>query len=55
MTHTEKELRQLQELPLNEKIRMTRMRIQQWVSVYGINGVYVSFNGGKDSLLGGNN
>ena len=51
MTHTEKELRQLQELPLNEKIRMTRMRIQQWVSAYGINGVHISFSGGKDSTV----
>ena len=51
MPHTEKELRQLQELPLNEKIRMTRMRIQQWVSAYGINGVHISFSGGKDSTV----
>lgn len=51
MPHTEKELRQRQELPLNEKIRMTRMRIQQWVSAYGINEVYISFSGGKDSTV----
>ena len=55
MGHTAEELRQMKFLPLTEKIKMTRMRILQWVSVYGINGVYVSFNGGKDSLLGGNN
>lgn len=29
MQHTHEELIQLQELPLEDKVRMTRMRIQQ--------------------------
>ena len=45
------ELRQMQALPLESKITMTKHRIQTWVDEFGIDGVYVSFSGGKDSTL----
>ena len=48
---TRDDLRQLQALPLELKISMTRRRIREWVREYGIDGVYVSFSGGKDSTV----
>lgn len=45
------ELRQMQALPLESKITMTKHRIQTWVDEFGIDGVYVSFSGGKDSTV----
>ena len=48
---TIQDLQQLQGLPLNLKIRMTKDRIRQWINAYGENGVYVSFSGGKDSTV----
>lgn len=51
MPHTIQELHQMQELPLAAKVRMTQMRIQQWVLTYGQDGVYISFSGGKDSTV----
>lgn len=44
-------LQQLQGLPLNIKIRMTKSRIRQWINEYGEDGVYISFSGGKDSTV----
>lgn len=44
-------LKYFQSLPLDVKIKMTQKRIDQAVSKYGINGVYVSFSGGKDSTV----
>ena len=49
--HTIEELRQLQAMPLSIKIRMTENRIREWVREYGVDGVYVSFSGGKDSTV----
>lgn len=49
--HTISDLYQMQSLPLSAKIRMTEYRIRQWVDEYGIDGVYVSFSGGKDSTV----
>lgn len=43
-------LRQLQSLPLEQKIILTEMRIKQWYSHFKGN-VYVSFSGGKDSTV----
>ena len=51
MRHTAEELRQWQALPLNVKVRMTQQRIRDWVHEFGIDGVYVSFSGGKDSTV----
>ena len=45
------ELRQMQSLPLEAKIQMTRYRIRQWINEFGENGTYVSFSGGKDSTV----
>lgn len=45
------DLYQMQSLPLEAKIQMTKRRIQEWVDEYGEDGVYVSFSGGKDSTV----
>ena len=45
------ELRQLQMLPLDIKIKKTQQRIREWVEHFGEDGVYVSFSGGKDSTV----
>lgn len=45
------ELQQMQALPLSLKIRLTQERIRQWVNEFGVDGVYVSFSGGKDSTV----
>jgi len=48
MQHSKEELSRLQQLPLSEKVKLTRQRIREWVEHW--NGqVYVSFSGGKDS------
>ena len=49
--HTIQELKTRQALPLEIKIRMTEQRIREWVNEFGIDGVYVSFSGGKDSTV----
>ena len=48
--HTAYDLTQMQSLPLDIKIRMTKERIQQWYE-YWDGQVYVSFSGGKDSTV----
>lgn len=48
---TREELKMLQALPLEVKIRKTQQRIREWVEYYGENGVYISFSGGKDSTV----
>ena len=50
-TRTISELQMLQALPLEVKVRKTEERIKEWVDEYGIDGVYVSFSGGKDSTV----
>lgn len=49
--HTIQDLRIKQALPLEIKINMTKQRIREWVGHFGIDGVYVSFSGGKDSTV----
>ena len=49
--HSVEELKQWQALPLNIKVRMTQSRIRGWVDYYGLDGVYISFSGGKDSTV----
>lgn len=49
--HTIGDLRQMQSLPLQAKIQMTRTRIRAWIDEFGEDGVYVSFSGGKDSTV----
>ena len=48
--HQAYELKQMQSLPLDIKIRMTKERIRQWYE-YWDGQVYVSFSGGKDSTV----
>ena len=48
--HDAGELRDLQSLPLDEKINLTNRRIVDWNDHYRGN-VYVSFSGGKDSTV----
>lgn len=45
------ELKQMQSMPLQAKIQMTRQRIRGWIDEFGEDGVYVSFSGGKDSTV----
>lgn len=49
--HTRNDLKQLHALPLDIKVEMSKTRIRQWVNEYTIDGVYVSFSGGKDSTV----
>lgn len=48
---TRNELTQLQSLPLELKVMRTQQRIREWVQYYGVDGVHVSFSGGKDSTV----
>lgn len=50
MTHTREELKQMQALPLETKVQMSRQRIKEWYDTYR-GGVYCSFSGGKDSTV----
>lgn len=45
------QLRQMQSLPLKIKILKTQQRIREWVGHFGLDGVFVSFSGGKDSTV----
>ncbi len=45
------QLKQMQSLPIQAKIQMTRQRIREWIDEFGEDGVYVSFSGGKDSTV----
>lgn len=46
-----KKLRELQSLPLELKVEITKQRIMEWVEYYGESNVYISFSGGKDSTV----
>lgn len=48
--HTTADLKQMQSLPLDSKIEMTKRRIKEWYEAFDGN-VYVSFSGGKDSTV----
>jgi len=45
------ELKMLQALPLEVKIKKSQIRIREWVEEFGVDGVYISFSGGKDSTV----
>lgn len=51
MANTIARLKELQALPLEIKIAITKQRIREWIGYYGVDGVYVSFSGGKDSTV----
>jgi 3'-phosphoadenosine 5'-phosphosulfate sulfotransferase (PAPS reductase)/FAD synthetase len=44
-------LKELQSYPLDLKISLTKARIREWINKFGIEGVYISFSGGKDSTV----
>ena len=50
MERTTEYLKELQSLPLDEKVAMTKMRIVEWYEHWNGN-VSVSFSGGKDSTV----
>lgn len=45
------DLRQMQSLPLQAKLQMTRQRIRAWIDEFGEDGAYVRFIGGKNSTV----
>lgn len=45
------EFKLLQSYSLDLKIMKTEQRIREWVSHFGLDGVYISFSGGKDSTV----
>lgn len=49
--HTIQELQELQSYPLSIKIQLTKQRLREWVGHFGVDGVYISFSGGKDSTV----
>lgn len=49
--HTIGDLYQMQSLPLEAKIRMTKYRIREWIETFGESGIYIGFSGGKDSTV----
>lgn len=49
--HTMQDLKMRQALPLEVKIRMSQLRIREWIDEFGEDGVYISFSGGKDSTV----
>lgn len=49
MKHTMSDLYQMQGMPLEAKVEMTKRRVREWVDHYGEDSVFVSFSGGKDS------
>ena len=51
MKKTIEELQEKQALPLSLKVALTKDRIRAWVKHWGIDGVYCSFSGGKDSTV----
>lgn len=48
---TIKDLQYMQAMPLDVKIGLTQNRIREWINQYGLEGVAVSFSGGKDSTV----
>lgn len=48
---TQEDLKYFQSMPLDIKVAMTKTRIREWVTFYGVSGTYISFSGGKDSTV----
>ena len=44
-------LKMRQAMTLEDKIRFTKKRIEEWVNHFGLDHVYISFSGGKDSTV----
>ena len=49
-SHTKGDLEQLQALPLDKKVILSKQRIKQWYEYWDGN-VFISFSGGKDSTV----
>lgn len=49
--YEQEELRRLQALPLDEKIAIAQKAIREFVEHFGVDGIYISFSGGKDSTV----
>ena len=49
--YEQEELRRLQALPLDEKISIAQEAIRKFVEHFGVDGIYISFSGGKDSTV----
>ena len=49
--HTIQDLQELQALPLDLKVRLTKQRLREWIRYFGEDGCYLSFSGGKDSSV----
>ena len=47
----QEELRKLQALPLEEKVAIAQKAIHEFVEHFGVDGIYISFSGGKDSTV----
>lgn len=45
------ELKMLQALPLDIKVKRTERRIEEWISYHGLDKCYLSFSGGIDSVV----
>lgn len=48
---TKEDLKYFQSMPLDIKVAMTKTRIREWVTHFGVSGTYISFSGGKDSTV----
>lgn len=48
---TQEDLKYFQSMPLDIKVAMTKTRIREWITYFGVSGSYVSFSGGKDSTV----
>lgn len=46
-----RELKALQSLPLSVKVKKSLLRIEEWIRYFGVDKVYQSFSGGKDSTV----
>lgn len=51
MKHTIDDLRMMQNLPLDIKLRMSEERIRSFVKEFGTGGCYIAYSGGKDSSV----
>ena len=49
--HTIQDLQELQALPLDLKVRLTKQRLREWIRHFGEDGCYLSFSAGKDSTV----
>ena len=49
--YNNEDLCRMQALPLEEKIAIAQKAIQEFVDHFGVDGVYISFSGGKDSTV----